>query len=65
LTLERGPDGEVLGMTVVDKQQHVLQDAGVVPSHPGLPMDAGKNAMKTMSSSGQGAVDTFSPKRTH
>jgi hypothetical protein len=65
LKLEKGPDGEVLGMTIIDKQQHVLQDAGAVPAHPGLPMDAGKNAAKTMSSSGQGAVDTFSPKRTH
>lgn len=63
--VERGPDGEVVKMTILDKQAHVLDDAGVPPEAAGVPGNDGSNPAQTMTDSGQGAVDTFSPSRTH
>lgn len=65
MVVERGPDGEVIGMTMTDKQQHVLHNPNMPPLPPGLPGSNGSNPSQTMTDSGQGAVDTFSPNRTH
>ena len=65
MTVERGPDGEVIGMTMVDKQQHVLQNPGLPPQPTGVPGSDGSNPAQTMTDGGQGAVDNFSPMRTH
>jgi len=67
LTVQRGPQGEMLGATVIDKQQHVLTaPPGAPPLPGGLNPAALPNPPKTMSASGQpGAVDVFSPKRLH
>ena len=65
MTVERGPDGEVIGMTMVDKQQHVLQNPGLPPQPTGVPGNDGSNPAQTMTDGGQGAVDNFSPMRTH
>jgi len=65
IEVERGPNGEVVKMTVLDKQQHVLDDVGLPPESTGMPGNDGRNPAETMTDSGQGAVDTFSPSRTH
>lgn len=63
--VERGPDGEVVSMKVMDKQPRILQDPGAPPQPVGVPGSDGGNPAQTMSDSGQGAVDVFSPQRTH
>jgi len=63
--IERGPNGEMLGMKIIHKQQHVLQDVGVPPQPTGVPGNDGGNPAQTMTDSGQEAVDNFSPARTH
>jgi hypothetical protein len=66
--MQRGPDGEVLGMVVKDKQQHVMQP----PQSPmgQTPLGSGANPAQTMSDSGQSTggrptTDFFSPMRVH
>jgi len=64
--VEKGPNGEMIGMKIMDKQQHVLgAPEGSPPAPTGLPGSDGSNPAQTMTDSGQGAVDNFSPPRTH
>ena len=63
--VERGPNGEMLGMKVLDKQQHVMPSMGVAPPMATL---GGQQGSKTMSNPNQftGGVpitDNFSPMR--
>jgi hypothetical protein len=66
VTVERGPNGEMLGMTVLDKQQHMMGQG--VPMG-GMPPPGGGSGPQTMSSSGQTTggqpiTDNFSPMRS-
>jgi hypothetical protein len=68
--MERGPDGELIGMKVLDKQPHVMQGP-MSPMGPVNQGGQGANPAQTMSKSGQtlqnGApiTDNFSPQRMH
>lgn len=64
--MQRGPDGEMIGATIIDKQQHVL----AAPQAPmgGAMMGPGGSGMKTMSNpnqltGNQMITDHFSPQR--
>lgn len=66
--VERGPNGEMLGMKVLDKQPHVMP----MPAVPGPDMGGGGgNPAQTMSnpnqvlSNGVPVTDSFSPQRMH
>ena len=68
ITMERGPNGEMLGMKVTDKQPHVMPQPGVAGPQGG---PQGGNPAQTMSSPGQNLqngqqiADNFSPQRVH
>lgn len=65
--MERGPDGEIVGMKVIDKQQHVLA-APASPMGQGMPMQGGQQGPQVMSNpnqmtGGMPITDNFSPMR--
>lgn len=65
--MERGPEGEMIGMKVIDKQPHVMQLPGVAGPQQG---GQGANPAQTMSNPGQMTggrpiTDSFSPMRQH
>jgi len=60
--IQRGPNGEVLGMVIKDKQAHVINDPGHPPAPTGVTAD-GSNAAITVSGDGQQGADQFTPMR--
>lgn len=65
--VERGPDGEMLGMKIMDKQPHVLTEP-VSPMVNPIAMQGGKQGPSTMSNpnqmtGGRQITDNFSPMR--
>lgn len=67
--MERGPDGAVMGMKVIDKTPHVMGPAAT-PMGMGMPMQNGRTPQQIMSNpnqqtGGQPITDNFSPMRRH